>query len=133
MIFQQIFIAVISIQFLYINSWIWRLSRMPQPGLTSISCFSVSLTIDSALLQYPCECGRNCESYYPCLLLYTRIDSVHADKTVSQWPVVLYDSDWQQIFVNNAKEDIRQRVCIFSQIITPIWLHYFRRNRPVSH
>ena len=93
---------------------------MSQPGLTSISCFSVLLTIDSALLQYPCECGRNCESYYPCLLLYTRIDSVHTDKTVSQWPVVLYDSDWQQIFVNNAKEDIRQRVCIFSQIVTPI-------------
>ncbi len=61
-------------------------------------------------LQYPCQCGRNCESFYPCLLLYSRVESAHMDQTVSQWPVVLYDSDWQQIFVNNADEDLRQRV-----------------------
>ncbi len=60
--------------------------------------------------QYPCTCGRQCESVYPCLLLYSRISSPQMDETVGQWPVVLYESDWQQIFVSTAKEEERERV-----------------------
>ena len=29
---------------------------------------------------------------------------------MGQWPVVLYESDWQQIFVSTAKEEERERV-----------------------
>ena len=36
-----------------------------------------------------------------------------------KWPVVLFESDWQQIFVNDAEEEKRERV---SLNLSTVWV-----------
>ena len=49
-------------------------------------------------VQYACDCGTKCRSSYPCLLIYAKLTDT-ADGSSVEWPIPLYDDDWQQELV----------------------------------
>ncbi len=104
--------------------WLWPSSSQSctqiNPELNCLGYFllihlSFSSTYAEFVAQYSCSCGRGCKSYYPCLLLYCHVRSARLDGDTARGPVVLYDDDWQQMFVVNTDNDEAERVSISRQ------------------
>ena len=70
------------------------------------------------IVQYTCDCGPDCRSLYPCLILYATIEGYPALKDGSKSLVMLYQDDRQQAAVLAAEDTLQQeRVSIVSFIL----------------
>ena len=64
-------------------------------------------------VQFACECGKDCKAAYPCLLIYAKLNSSSLSEHERQWPIPVYDDDWQQVVViENWESDFVERVSI---------------------
>ena len=63
-------------------------------------------------IQYACECGPDCKAFYPCMLVYAKVNSSDVGYPERDWPVMVFDDDWQQIDVLSSSPDLEERVGI---------------------
>lgn len=64
-------------------------------------------------IQYACQCGSDCKTFYPCMLVYARVNSTEIGYPEREWPVMVFDDDWQQINVLSSTPELEERVSIF--------------------
>jgi len=64
-------------------------------------------------VQYACACGfPGCKSFYPCMMVYAKVNSSEQLGQESQWPVMVFDDDLQQIWINNITPELEERCSI---------------------
>ena len=79
---------------------------------TTLSYISATCVVSKTVytVQYACDCGIRCRSAYPCLLIYAKLNDT-SDGTKLEWPIPLYDDDWQQVYVTGQWDsDMVERV-----------------------
>jgi hypothetical protein len=61
-------------------------------------------------VQFACDCGHDCKALYPCLLVNAFLNGSHDSHEDREWPIYVYDDDWQLVAVNTAEEKRREQV-----------------------
>ena len=64
-------------------------------------------------IQFACECGHGCKALYPCLLVNAFLNGSWDSQIDREWPIYVYEDDWQLVAVNTAEERRREQVSFF--------------------